>query len=345
MRHTAILQKAKALSTIKNAGELAALLKTHPASLALLCLQPHYKTYHIPKKNGKYRLIEDPEKKLKAVQRNFNKYLQAWYYTKKTNAVHGFCISANNEDPKGIYSNAMAHINKPFLLNMDLQDFFHQVSYEVVCSSLETILEKADKETIKNLGLLTTYQKRLPMGAPTSPVLANICSLELDATLINICQHTGFNYTRFADDLSFSAHAPITSPDREMLESSIVQQGYSINHSKTKLYNEKDTKIVTGLIVHKDSVTLPPTYLPGLIQEIERYKTIREVEYRYQTGMSHKKLKIFEQELMGKINFAETIIGSRNEALQPVYQLWEAAMAPLENFESTDWLDIPYEFF
>jgi RNA-directed DNA polymerase len=345
MRHTAILQKAKALSTIKNAGELGMLLKTHPASLALLCLQPHYKTYRIPKKNGRYRLIEDPEKKLKTVQRNLNKYLQAWYYTVKTNAVHGFCISADNEDSKGIYSNAMAHINKPFLLNIDLQDFFHQVSYNTVCDSLKIILQKADKETIKTLALLTTYQQRLPMGAPTSPVLANICSQELDATLINICHRTGLTYTRFADDLSFSATTPITNADQEILETSIVKQGYSINHSKTKLYTEKDTKMVTGLIVDKYKVTLPPLYLPSLLQEIERYKTIKEVEYRYQTGMSHKKLKIFEQELMGKINFAETIIGSRNEMLQPIYKLWETVTAPLENFESANWLDIPYEFF
>jgi RNA-directed DNA polymerase len=345
MKQSVIIQKAKQLSAIKNAGELGVLLKTHPASLALLCLQPHYKTYRIPKKNGQYRIIEDPEKKLKTIQRSLNHYLQAWYYTVKTNAVHGFCISAGEDAPKGIYSNAMAHVGKPYLINIDMQDFFHQVTYDDVSKSLAAILKKANKETITTIAQLTTYNKRLPMGAPTSPVLANICSQQLDDTLINVCKNTGFTYTRFADDLSFSATKPITKLDCEILISTIIQQGFNINHSKTKLYTGQDTKMVTGLVVKNDGVALPPFYLPQLINEIEKYTTIKEVEYRYQTGMSNKKLQLFEQELMGKINFAEMILGSGNELLRPVYQKWITATAPLQNFESTNWLDIPYNFF
>ncbi len=345
MKHTIIIQKANQLSTIKNAGELGVLLKTHPASLALLCLQPHYKTYRIPKKNGQYRLIEDPEKKLKTIQRNLNHYLQAWYYTVKAPAVHGFCISANDEEPKGIFSNAMAHIGKPYLINIDMQDFFHQVTYNDIYKSLAVILKKANNQTIKTIAQLTTYNQRLPMGAPTSPVLANICSQQLDDTLLNVCNKTGLTYTRFADDLSFSATKPITKLDRTILETTIVQQGFNINHSKTKLYNQNDIKIVTGLVLKENAVALPDTYLPQLINEIEKYNTTKQVEYRYQTGMSNKKLKLFEQELMGKINFAETILGSGNAALQPVYEKWIVATAPLANFESTNWLDIPYNFF
>lgn len=345
MRQITIQQKATQLCAIKNAAELAALLKTHPATLALTCLHPQYKTYRIPKKNGKFRLIEDPEKKLKTIQRTLNNHLQAWYHTVKPAAVHGFCISANDEDPIGIISNAKAHLGKPYLLNIDFQDYFHQVSYDDVNKNLAGIIKKADKETLKTLTTLTTYNQRLPMGAPTSPVLANICTRNLDDTLQNVCNRTGLTYTRFADDLSFSAAKPITALDREILETSIVQQGFDINHSKTKLFNGQDTKMVTGLVLTKDAITLPPQYVPNLITEIERYHTTKEVEYRYQTGMSNKKIKLFEQELAGKINFAEMILGSGNAGLQTVFQKWTAATAPLEDFETTNWLDIPYGFF
>jgi RNA-directed DNA polymerase len=345
MKHTVIQKKASELCAIKTTSDLAVLAKTHPGALALHCLQPRYKTYRVLKKNGKFRLIEDPEKKLKAIQRNLNHYLQAWYYTVKPGAVHGFCISADGEAAKGIYSNAMAHIGKPWLLNMDMQDFFHQVSFGDVCDNLSAILKKAGKETIKMMAQLTTYQQRLPMGAPTSPVLSNICSRELDAVLINICKNTGLLYTRFADDMSFSSMAPVTEMDIEILTGGIVQQGFDINHSKTKLYKQQDEKIVTGLVLKKDGVHLQAHYIPQLIIEIEKYSTIKEVEYRYSTGMSNKKLQLFEQEISGKINFAEMIIGSDNILLQPVYNKWAAATAPLQNFESTDWLDIPYEFF
>lgn len=345
MKERVIIHKAKQLSAIRNAGDLGVLLKTHPASLALLCLQPHYKTYHIHKGNGKSRLIEDPDKKLKTVQRCLNQYLQAWYYTVKPEAVHGFCISGDHEDAKGIVSNAMAHLGKPWLINIDFQDFFHQLSADCVSENLRTVLKKADKETIKTVTQLTTYKQRLPMGAPTSPVLSNICSRNLDATLINVCTNIGLHYTRFADDLSFSSLKPITLMDREILETSIIEQGFDINHSKTKLYNENDTRMVTGLVLKQDRVELPGNYLPQLVAEIEKYTTTKEVEYRYNTGMSIKKLKLFEQELMGKINFAEMIMGNGNPALLPVYEKWTSATAPPEDFESTDWLGIPYNFF
>jgi hypothetical protein len=52
MRHQFIIQKAKQLSAIHNAMELGVLLKTHPATLALLYIHPNYKTYRIPKKMG-----------------------------------------------------------------------------------------------------------------------------------------------------------------------------------------------------------------------------------------------------------------------------------------------------
>jgi len=345
MKHSVIQQKATRLCGIKHVAELAVLLKTHPTTLALACLHPQYKTYRIPKKNGKFRLIEDPEKKLKTIQRTLNNYLQAWYYTIKPPAVHGFCIAANNEDAVGIVSNAKAHLGKPYLLNIDFQDYFHQVSYDDVHTNLAGILKKADREIIKTLATLTTCNQRLPMGAPTSPVLANICTRQLDDTLQNVCNRTGITYTRFADDLSFSATTPITTLDQEILETTIVQQGFSINHSKTKFFGIADTKTVTGLLLTNDTVTLQPQYLPALLTEIERYNTVKEVEYRYQTGMSNKKIKLFEQELAGKINFAETILGNDNAGLQPVYQKWAAATAPLADFESTDWLDIPYGFF
>jgi RNA-directed DNA polymerase len=345
MRFHEIKNKAAQLSNLKNAGELAVLLKTHPSSLALLGLHPQYKTYNIPKKNGKFRLIEDPEKKLKTVQRTLNNYLQAWYYTVKPAAVHGFCISAGNEEPIGILSNARAHLGKPFLLNMDFQDYFHQLSAQEVNRNLGRVFKKNDTEIVTTLVNLTTYKERLPMGAPTSPILANICTLELDAVLMNICTRTGITYTRFADDLSFSSLQPITKTDCEMIETAIIGQGFDINHGKTKNYAAQDTKMVTGLVLGNNDITLPPQYIPQLLHEMERYKTIQEVEYRYQTGMSNKKLKLFEQELAGKLNFAETVLGSTHTALKPVYEQWTAATAPLENFESADWLEIPYEFF
>jgi RNA-directed DNA polymerase len=345
MHQHLIIQKAKQLGTLKNALELGVLLKIHPTTIALCCLQPHYKIYTIPKKNGKLRTIEDPEKKLKKIQSQLNDYLQAWYYTVKNNHVHGFCISSNTEEPKGILSNATAHLGKAYLLNIDMQDFFHQISANTVYDNLKNIMPKADDATLKNLTTLTTFKGRLPMGAPTSPVLSNICSKALDDELIAVCHKLGITYTRFADDMSFSATLPIAKLEQEIIIAAIQQQGFDINHSKTKLYNTNDTKMVTGLVLKNDKVTLPTHYIQQLHVEIDRYKTIQEVEYRYRTGMSNKKLKLFEQEITGKINFAEIILGNTDETIQQLNETWYGITSHVQDFESASWLEIPYNFY
>ena len=66
--------------------------------------------YEIPKKNGLYRLIEDPEANLKKVLRKLNEYLQAVYFTKRPDCVHGFCISADKEEDRTILSLSLIHI-------------------------------------------------------------------------------------------------------------------------------------------------------------------------------------------------------------------------------------------
>jgi RNA-directed DNA polymerase len=346
MRLQQIIQKATSFRTIKNDMELGVLLKTHPATMALCCLQPQYKIYTLPKKNGSFRTIEDPGKKLKAIQRILNDYLQAWYHTKKTNHVHGFVLaSASDTETKGILSNAAVHLGKPFLLNIDLQDFFHQISRKLVWDKLRKILPAAETGTITLLSKLTTFKERLPMGAPTSPVLSNICSMALDDVLIAVSKKMGYTYSRFADDLSFSSMQSIGNFDREVIVKTIQEQGLNINHQKTKLFQAGETKLVTGLVLEETKVALPAGYLPQLYKEMERYQATREVEFRYRTGMRNNKLKLFEQELQGKINFAQMILGSTDTAVLQLYQQWDAVHNDLQSFESADWLEIPYNFY
>jgi len=87
---------------------------------------------------------------------------------------------------------------------------------------------------------------------------------------------------------------------------------------------------------------LPLNYLPALHIEINRLKTVKETEYRYRTGMSLKKLNLFEQELAGKVNFAEQVLGFDHVEIVNVNKAMQLAMLTLEEFESVEWLDVPY---
>jgi RNA-directed DNA polymerase len=55
------------------------------------------------------------------------------------------------------------------------------------------------------LTLLTTYEGKLPIGAPTSPVISNFICYQLDSDLIDFCGENHLTFTRYADDLTFSS--------------------------------------------------------------------------------------------------------------------------------------------
>ena len=138
-----------AFQAIRNVYDLAKLLGEVPNNLNLLALKPHYNVFEIPKKNGKKRVIEAPEENLKKVLQKLNDYLQAIYHAKRPSAVYGFCISHANEEDRNIVSNAKRHLGKKYLLNIDFQDFFHDVSFEKVHHIFAQHFPKQKPEYIK----------------------------------------------------------------------------------------------------------------------------------------------------------------------------------------------------
>ncbi len=323
--------------------DLAALLETPTFQLQLLSAHPQYKEYKLRKPNGKFRLIEDPAPDLKGVLKHINHFLQAAYHFQRPECVHGFCISPRDLEDRNILSNAQRHLGNPHLLNIDMEDFFHFVTYARVEDVLTTLLPHARADLIALLCRITTRHGRLPMGAPTSPALSNFACLGLDADLETLTRHLGLTYTRFADDLSFSGNKAPSEADVSMIRATIESYSFKINEAKVKHYAPGDQKMVTGLVVADEGIQLPTDYLPQLQVEIDRLKTVLIVDARYNTGMSNKKLNLLKQELKGKLNFAQMVIGMDPPEMQAAAQAYEDAVLMPQEYESVHWLEIPYQ--
>ncbi len=84
-------------------------------------------------------------------------------------------------------TNARLHLNKPIVINIDLSDFFGSVSFDAVNEILTTHFN-FDERASEVFARLTVVGDGLPQGARTSPVLANIAALELDADIIELCR-------------------------------------------------------------------------------------------------------------------------------------------------------------
>lgn len=80
-----------------------------------------YINFEIPKKTGGNRTITAPDKFLKAVQRSINLLLTLFFEPKP--ASHGFLQN------RSIVTNAKNHVNKNYVLNIDLKDFFPSIHF------------------------------------------------------------------------------------------------------------------------------------------------------------------------------------------------------------------------
>lgn len=53
---------------------------------------------------------------------------------------------------------------------------------------------------------LVCYKGVLPQGAPTSPIVSNLICNILDIRILNLVKKYRMNYTRYADDMTFSTN-------------------------------------------------------------------------------------------------------------------------------------------
>lgn len=117
-------QHWQALQTI---DDLAKLLKFESHKLQLLGAKVSYNCFTTKKSSGKDRLIESPKAPLNRLLKTIQHYLQCCYYHIKTEAAYGFILTKKGEaKPRNIVTNAQQHLNQPWLINIDLKDFFHQ---------------------------------------------------------------------------------------------------------------------------------------------------------------------------------------------------------------------------
>ena len=231
-----------------------------------------YKEFTIPKKSGGTRRICAPRIALLGLQRDILRLLESDYRPRAH--VHGFV----GGHQRSIVSNARQHVGKRWVLNIDLEDYFETIHFGRIRGRLmappydypeeiaQFIAHIACFQIEKEVGgsLRTTHV--LMPGAALSPILANIVSDKLDAELARFCRQLGCTYTRYADDITISSNrrtfpAPIgrfANPDShddfilsDTFQQMIEDNGFRINHAKTRLLGVAFQQEVTGLVVNE----------------------------------------------------------------------------------------------
>lgn len=295
----------------RNLDDLSRVFKLPKKSFVLTAFEPTYYHFSVPKANGQVRSIEAPEMELKKLQRQLNAYLQAVYYLHQSDAAYGFIITViGNKNVKNICTNAEKHLGCDYLLNADFDDFFHQIKTDDVAQIFRENPFQFDKYTAYTLAKICTYKGRLPMGAPTSPVLSNFYTLPLDKEISIWAKWHAVTYTRFVDDLSFSTkNTPLTNEHYTEIKNISQKYHLKFGEDKTRFFSPSDTKIVTGLALN-ETVDIVPEFYRELDRDIQRLQAVIEVN---QISGTTTKLKHFKQEIMGKIEFVKQVEGVESD--------------------------------
>ncbi len=240
------------IHTIENPTELCKLLKTSFFQLEEVINNPKYINYKIKKKKGGERQIFAPEKQLKTIQKRLNYFLQAYYLCIKPKEVHGFVVNPHYLGTHcNIVENAKVHTEKKCVLNIDLKDFFPSIKAKQVKNLFTSPYFNFNEQLANALTLITTYEGKLPIGAPTSPVISNFICHQLDNDLKNYSETNGFAFTRYADDLTFSSDFKISEDNIIDIIKLINKNNFEINEKKLRVKASNRKQTVTGLTVNK----------------------------------------------------------------------------------------------
>ena len=161
--------------------------------------------------------------------------------------AHGFIKGRN------IMSNAVPHVRRDAVVNADLKDFFPSITFPRVkgifealgyspaaATVLALLCTDSPRRTVEYAGKrlhAATGPRALPQGACTSPALSNLAARKLDARLEGLARKTGWTYTRYADDLTFSASGDTAAQCGGLLKALrrfCEEESFTVNEKKTQ---------------------------------------------------------------------------------------------------------------
>jgi hypothetical protein len=280
-------------------------LTYHRGSAAVV----HYHRYDLPKPGGGARCISASKAELKAAQQRVLQRILAGLPTHA--AAHGFVAG------RDIFSNAAVHSGRAVVVNLDLRDFFGTITFRRVRGVFKALGYGGQAATV--LALLTTEpprvraefedgrivfaalgDRRLPQGAPTSPAITNRLCRRLDNRLAGHAASFNLNYTRYADDLTFSG-PPAANVGRLLggVRRILAAESFVEQPCKTRIMRPGNRQEVTGLVVNGE-------HLPRLPRpERRRLRAILHNAARHGlASQNHARHPDFAAHLTGRIAHA-----------------------------------------
>lgn len=294
-----------------------------------------YITFKVKKKSGGDRTIFSPNNGLKVIQKCLNLIFQI-IYNLPSKSTTGFVPG------RSIVDNAKVHINRNYVFNVDLKDFFNSIDQARIWGRLqiqpfyfskkEKRLELAniiaslcchpiEVERFVDGCWIKQIKNVLPQGAPTSPIISNIVCERLDFYLNAVARRFNLKYTRYVDDITFSSDHNVYQSDgefRKELARIITKEGFYFNTNKTRLQKRYFRQEVTGVIVN-EKVNANKRFIKRLKKWIYLWENYgyRKASLFFISEYKDDKINLtsipaLEDVIRGKINYLKMLKGDKD---------------------------------
>ncbi|MCJ2083496.1 retron Ec67 family RNA-directed DNA polymerase/endonuclease [Methylobacterium sp. J-090] len=238
-----------------------------------------YTVFEIRKSSGGSRIIHVPHREIKFVQKSLAQLLQSCLSEIETRNGVKHPVSHGFHPKRSIFSNAWPHRNKNYVMNLDLEDFFHSIHFGRVYGYFEKNNDFLLNPKVANLIANISCHRNdvggtfLPQGSPCSPVISNLIARPLDSKLRIFAKENKCRYTRYADDITFSTNLDNFPESIALLDSVkkywvvgsgttkiITKSGFRLNLGKTRMSVAGTRQMVTGLVVNRQVSVNKTTY-------------------------------------------------------------------------------------
>lgn len=278
-----------------------------------------YRSRLVPKRSGGYRELLIPRSDLKKAQRIIACELENIY--SPLPCVHGFV------EGRSIKTNAETHVGSQVIVGLDIKDFFPSISSKRVYGLLVSKRLGLTPEVAFYISKLIATSKGLPQGAPSSPVISNMICLGMDKQLMHLSHEYHYQYSRYADDLTFSfkssfffyrhfySGGKLRLPNK--LRNAITNfrgaVSFELNEDKTFYSFSFSRQLVTGVVCNQKTNI-----------KREQYRRLRSTLHRLNGGdcngamgcyygksvgkLTDEEIRIFEPSLRGSLDYYKSLI-------------------------------------
>lgn len=250
----------------------------------------------------KWRHIANPHEELKKIQRIiYNVMFKKKMLTLPDGIIGG--ISG-----KSIKDNSKPHIRQEMVVTIDIKDCYPRTTHTMVFNVLRQEMGCGQK-VAELLTKLTTLQRQLPQGAPTSNALCNLCLLPIFTEIKKYADENNIGFTLYVDDITISGKTINVVAAIPFVITTIQKHGYSVSNKKIRKMPANMPQEVTGTIVNQKV-----SIAHNKIEEIRT--TIMQIA-RKKGGTSVSEYN----SLNGKIQFVKSYSEEKGEKLEELAEM------------------------